>query len=208
VEAVQASNQSPQAGGQKQESLVQDPPGVINGALHPELISDQVAYSMLFRMIANREEESAKKSIRAYVRQIFKCDECAKKGSFGQGKGLVDNPDIDALLAVAEEHNQRVSVLDKQAETIKGRSWPDPAPEVMAKLTDLQSQNEAVGAELAASLPNRLSPQGMEKLRQYIVERVKPGIKIVPGPQPPPGSDYYQEPPPAGAAPPQKMHVH
>lgn len=178
----------------------QDLPGTINGAEHPELIPDHVAYAMLFRLIANREEESSQRSIRAYIRQIFRCEDCEKTP--GQGKAQSNNPDIDALLAVAQEHHERIGVLDRQAATLKGRSWPDPAPEVMAKLTELQTQNDALSAALANSLSHRLSAKGMGSLRQHIVERVKPNIKIVPGPQPPPGSDYYQLPPPAGSAPP------
>lgn len=207
--AAQASDKSEVTLTQNQAQPAQDPPGVINGAEHPELIPDHVAYSMLFRIVANRQEESAKSSIRAYVRQILGCDECNKdRGTGIRSKGLADNADVDAFIAAAEEHHQRVIVLDKQAENIKGRSWPDPAPEVMGKLTELQMQNEALSAELANSLPNRISATGMGKLRQYIAERVKPGIKIAPGPQPPANSKYYQAPPPAGVAPPKESHAH
>jgi hypothetical protein len=207
MDTAHASDKSEISGAQNKAA--QDRPGVINGAVNPEMIPDHVAYAMLFRMIANRPEESAKRSIRAYVKQIFGCDECSKESGLG-GRIRVrpDNPDIDAFITVAEEHHRRVSVLDAQAENIKGRSWPDPNPEVMARLTELQGQNEALSAEMAASLPNRLSSIGMDKLRQYIVERVKPGIKIIPGPQPPPDSNFYQPPPPAGSAPPTIHHRH
>jgi hypothetical protein len=209
LDAAHASEKSAAQAPSQAAQPAHDPPGIINGAVHPELIPDRVAYTMLFRLIANREEESAKRSIRAYVRQMFGCNECSKNRDFAAQAGVPpDSPDIDAFLAVAEEHHQRVTVLDRQAEKIKGRSWPDPAPEVMAKLTDLQSQNEALSAELVASLPNRISPEGMARLRHYIAERVKPGIKIAPGPQPPPDSKYYQPPPPAGVAPPGECHVH
>lgn len=201
VDAAPASDKSEISG--EQNKAAQDRPGVINGAVNPEMIPDHVAYSMLFRMIANRPEESSKRSIRAYVKQIFRCDECSKERGFGEpGRARPDSPDIDAFITVAEEHHGRISVLDAQAENIKGRSWPDPHPEVMAKLTELQAQNEALSAEIVGSLPNRISANGMDKLRQYIAEHVKPGIKIIPGPQPPPDSNFYQPAPPAGSAPP------
>lgn len=185
-----------------------DAPGVINGKTHPELIPDHVAYAMLFRVVANRPEESAQRSIRAYVKQIFQCRDCGAGLRPGQAvsEPAGDNPDIDAFLAVAEEHHQRITVLDNEAAKIKGRSWPEPAPEVMAKLTKLQADNEALTAEIAASLPAHLSAEGMKQLRLFIVEHVKPAIKIMPGPQPPPDSDYYHESPPAGSAPPQMSH--
>jgi hypothetical protein len=207
VDTAHASDKSEISG--EQNKAAQDRPGVINGAVNPEMIPDHVAYSILFRMIANRPEESSRRSIRAYVRQIFGCDECSKDRGLGvPGRARPDNPDIDAFITVAEEHHRRVSVLDAQAENIKGRSWPDPHPEVMAKLTELQAQNEALSAEMMASLPHRLSANGMDKLRQYIAERVKPGIKIIPGPQPPPDSNFYQPPPAAGSAPPSTRHRH
>jgi hypothetical protein len=186
----------------------QDGPGVINGKDNPELIPDHVAYAMLFRLIANRPEESAQRSIRSYVKQIFHCRDCESRLHPGQAvaEPAGDNPDIDALIATAEEHHRRITVLDNEAAKIKGRSWPEPAPEVMAKLTELQMGNEALTAEIAASLPTRLSAEGMQQLRNFIIEHVKPAIKIMPGPQPPPDSDYYRESPPAGSAPPQISH--
>ena len=189
----------------------QDGPGVINGKDNPELIPDHVAYAMLFRLVANRQEESAQRSIRIYVKQIFHCRDCESRLRSGQvtAEPAGDNPDIDTLIAVAEEHHRRITVLDNEAAKIKGRSWPEPAPEVMAKLTKLQMENEALTAEIAASLPMRLSAEGMQQLRRFIVEHVKPGIKIMPGPEPPPDSDYYHESPPAGSAPPQtSQHNH
>ena len=195
-----AENAQQAAPSQGQSQAEQDQPGTINGKEHPELIPDYVAYAMLFRVIANRPEESAQRSIRTYVKQIFQCSQC------NNPPGASSDGDIDALLAVAEEHHRRISVLDTQAAKIKGRSWPEPAPEVLAKLTQLQAQNDALTADIASSLPAHLSGRGMENLQRYIVEHVKPAIKIVPGPQPPADSKYYQEPPPAGAAPPATHH--
>lgn len=199
---IQSNNSLSAVAPQPQNAPAQDPPGVINGALNPELIPDHVAYSMLFRIIANRQEESAQRSIKSYVRQVLGCDDCNGGKGGDRSRRQVDDPDVDVFIETAEEHHKKVSVLDDEAAKIKARSWPDPAPEVMAKLADLQMKNEALSAHLGTVLLSRLSAKGRAKLQHYIAERVKPGIKIVPGPQPPANSNYYQEPPPAGSAPP------
>lgn len=179
----------------------EDRPGTINGKLNAEMIPDHVAYAMLFRMVGDRQEESARKSIRDYVAQIFRCRGCgADPGTPDSVPGL-DNPDIDTLIAAADEHHQRITVLDNEAAKIKGRSWPEPAPDTLAQLTKLQAENEALTAEIAGSLPARLSAAGMATLRVYIEKRIKPNIKMVPGPAPPPDSKFYSELPPSGAAP-------
>lgn len=78
--------------------LPQQPSRIIDGAVHPELISDRVAYSLMFRLIANRRTPEEKGRIRAYLRHI----------------GLGD-ADIDGLIAAAEEFHQGVNPLDGQA---------------------------------------------------------------------------------------------
>src|SRR5207244_821799 len=49
-------------------------PEIIDGAANPELIPDRVAYSLLFRLIANRKTAEEKSHIRAYIRQIGLAD--------------------------------------------------------------------------------------------------------------------------------------
>lgn len=162
--------------GQQQPEEV---PGTIDGAKNPELIPDSVAYAMLFKMIAGQTTVEKKRSIRAYISQLGigeqKCKLCPTSTENGDG-------DIDALIAAAEEYQQRISVLDARATKIKGRSWPTADPQVLKQLEQLQVENDATGRDMMALLPSRLSGTAWRRLQEQINKRVKPGIKIVPGP--------------------------
>lgn len=161
-----------------------DPPGTIDGSKNPELIPDHVAYSILFRLISDRNTDEEKGRVRAYIRQIIlKCRGCGKQKEESQ-QGEPDDVDAEALVAVAEKFHQRAKGLEKQAAEIKGRKWPEPDPAVAAKLRVLQRQNEDLAMETAYSLPNHLSAAGLDKVRQHVNEYVKRRIKIVPGPEP------------------------
>ena len=178
VTSGSTQSQDPQ---DKQQSQPKEVPGTIDGSKNPELIPDQVAYSMLFKLIAGRTTPEDKKSIRAYISQlgigVQTCKQCPTSTENGDA-------DIDALIKAADEYQQQISVLDEKATKIKGRSWPNPDPEVLRQLEQLQRQNEAVGRAFMAQLPARLSPTAWARLQQQIKQRVKPGIKIVPGPGP------------------------
>lgn len=153
----------------QQQSIVKtaDPLGTIDGAKNPELIPDRVAYTLLFRLIANRQTDVEKNRIRAYIRQL----------GFG-------NTDINALLAVAEEFQQRVGLLDQQAKEIKDRSRINPNPMMAVQLILLQQRKEVIVDELLASLPHRMSADGIEKVRQHINEHVKRNVKLGPAHSP------------------------
>lgn len=137
--------------------------GVVDGAVNPGLIPDRVAYSLLFRLIANRHTEIEKARIRAYIRQI----------------GITDS-DSERLMAAAEEFQQRVGLLDAQAKQIKLNSGRSPGSEVRGQLVPLQRQKDAIVDEIAASLVSRLTGDGMNRVRLHIGERVKRHVKFRP----------------------------
>lgn len=156
-----------------------DPAGTINGALTPEKISDHVAYSLLFDLIAGRQTEAEKNRIRSYIRQVGlgkqSCKNCSSTG--------VGDADIDTLIVAAEEYRQQISVLDAQAAAINIRSHTSRAPlsiSQVAQLKQLESRREAIVNNIAASLADRLSVEGTAKLRQIVSERVKRNTKIFP----------------------------
>jgi hypothetical protein len=163
----------------------------IDGAEHPEMISDHIAYSVIFRMIADRHTDDEVRNIRAYIRQMVglgkqkNCQGCRQTTGDGDA-------DIDALIAAAEEFHQRVSVLDRQAEEIKDRTWPNPSPQTMAELTRLQTEQEALATEIAASLPGRLSVGGFARVRDHINGYVKQNIKLTRTQATPPGREGWQ----------------
>jgi len=165
----------------QEKRVKEDPPGTIQGKDNPALIPDNVAYSMLFRIISGPRSDDDKKRIRAYIRQTMagsqNCDDCP----------AFDNSDVDALLAVGDEFYQKVNVLDRQAKQIKDRNWPNPGSQVMVQLAQLQQQKETIVTELIQSLPDRLSVQGLRNLRQHISERMKRRMKMTPNTSVPPG---------------------
>ncbi len=159
---------------------VDDDPYVIDGAKHPELIPDHVAYSLLFRLIANRKTDEEKGRIRAYIGEMGlgrpQCKTCPKVLAQDSGRGT--DADVDALIAAAEEYNQRVSVLDRQAKELKERGKAMSIPNVKGQLTALQKQKEALVTQIVNSLPSRLSAHGLEKVHRHINNRVKQKVKI------------------------------
>jgi acetylornithine deacetylase/succinyl-diaminopimelate desuccinylase-like protein len=161
-----------------------NPVGTIDGAQNPELIPDGAAYSILFRLISNRQSDVEKERIRAYIRQMGLGDQACPTCPYSAGAG---DADIDALIAIADQFQHRIGTLDMQVKEIKDHNWPNPSAEIMVHLTKLQQQKEVVVAELVASLQMRLSPAGSEKVRRHINESVKRKIKITPGPTTPPG---------------------
>ncbi|MCP9493878.1 MAG: hypothetical protein MSG64_05400 [Pyrinomonadaceae bacterium MAG19_C2-C3] len=168
-----------------------DPPGTIDGSKEPHKIPDHVPYLVLFRLIAYRPNEVEKDKMLDYLDQHVdlkksKCKTCPK---------TEEDNDVDALLAAADEFKQRISVLDNQANAIKDQHWPDPSPEVMAQLTTLQQQKEALVMEIANSLQYRLSTKGKEKVSKHVKENMKRKMKLTLGPKTAPsGNDWEQHP--------------
>lgn len=164
-----------------------DPPGTINGAISPELIPDGVAYTLMFRVIGGRQTQAEKNSIRSYLRLAgLGCQTCF------DGSTTADDAEIDAVVAVADDFWQQTGVLDRQVMEIKDREWPNPSADVMTQLGELEAQNEAIVAQILASMPHRLSAATMVKLSRHVNERVKHKAKIYPEPSTFPGGPDWQ----------------
>jgi hypothetical protein len=148
---------------------------VINGAENPELIPDTVAYSLMFRFISGDQSVSAKKRIRSYV-ELFGTDDQLCNLCQGQMK----DADIDAIIAVADEYQRRVTILDGQAEGIKRNNPQTIGTEAMIQLKQLQHQKDVLITEIVSSLPKRLSSKGLSKLQSHITKRVKGRTKYKP----------------------------
>lgn len=157
-------------------------PGVVSGARNPEKIPDAVAFRLLLRSLVTpgRSEvragdtpaqaaSTAKVVRQAYERQVF------------TAVGLSDE-ETAALRAVAEEFGRRVKELDERAAEVKNLAWPEPGPEAMAELEQLQDKRDDLVRELMRSLPLRLGARGAARLNLYVREHVKAGIKVIQGP--------------------------
>jgi hypothetical protein len=176
---------SPLPSNDRQRKLVLPPdhPGTINGAQQPERIPDRAAYSILFRVLSNRNTEQEKQRARAYVRHVLACSKCNKTKE--------DDTDADAILTLVEEFNQKVKNLDSEVKRLKDTHWPQPGAQVMARLQEMQVQKDKVMDELISSLPKRLSIDGLEKIKAHI-GRMKTKMKVVPSPQSPPGGPGWK----------------
>lgn len=183
-------------------------PNTIDGSTNPELIPDHVAFSLFFRFLSGRNTAAEKERAQSYIgHRVFECERCSSGGSQVAPSAQAQ---IEALLAVADEYNQRVTVLDAQAVHIRyevpieyhamegpsaavfphmGLQQPPPpplTPSMKAQLTALQRQKEAMVTELIALLPQRLGAEGAVKVRKFMSEQFKRNVKYRrPGPSVP-----------------------
>lgn len=152
----------------------------VDGAQTPEQIPDHVAYALIFRAVAGRHSEAQKKSIRSYVAQLGlgreACESCPRR------KEPVNpdepDPEIEALVAAAEEYHRQVGLLDREAKAIKDATWQNPTPAAYAALANLQTRKEELVTSVVAGLVRRLGPDASARLRQNVDGRVKPLTKI------------------------------
>ena len=137
---------------------------------------------ILFRLVARRESEADKNSIRSYLRGAVGCSNCDERQE-QDGTKSVEDADIDAIIATAEEFDQRVFALDQQAANILDPYHPEHPSSLSNKerdaLKQLQKQKELTASELANSLQWRLSDDGLKNLRKHIKERMKTKMKMV-----------------------------
>jgi hypothetical protein len=168
---------------------VVEKPGTIDGAKNPELIPDKVAYSILFRLIADRKTPEEKARIESYIRTMLNigCKSCGLLVENGKVQNEAqpgrnaeqEQTDINAVIATAEEFNQQVVMLDNQAKDIKEHRRDNPQIAV-GRLTALQAQKDTLVENKAAALINRLGLVSKGKLQSFVNEKLKQKIKIAP----------------------------
>lgn len=146
--------------------------GVVDGATNPELIPDQVAYTLLFRLLADRHTEEEKNAARSYLRMTFGCSACSDEQQREAERH------INAFLVVVKQFEERVGNLDRQAQKLHDLNGPNPSHDVLVQLNELENQKEVVISQLIDSLPNHLDEDGMAKLHQHLNERVKRKVKM------------------------------
>lgn len=145
---------------------------VVDGASNPELIPDQVAYTLLFRLLSDRHTAEEKNAARSYLKMTFGCGDCNEEQQRRADR------QINAFLVVVKQFEQRVGNLDRQAQELQDLNGPNPSRDVLAQLNELESQKEAIVSQLIDSLPNHLDEDGMTKLHRHLNGRVKPKVKM------------------------------
>lgn len=152
---------------------------IIDGGVKPELIPDEVAYSLLFRVVSNAQSADARIRIRHYIRRLGLGNQAGNRCSVEEGSSAETNDDdIDAFIAVADDFRRRVSVLDQQAIQIKRLKLAKMTDEMRMRLVRLQQQKEEIVAELVGILPRRLTSSGAENIRMHVNEGMKRRIRI------------------------------
>jgi uncharacterized protein YdiU (UPF0061 family) len=151
-------------------------PNSLSSQNNPIEVSDRQAYSLFFRLLAtsSNSNDDSRKQVRSYLKYAGfgkkKCSNCAKEQT--------DESDVDSLLAMANEFQQRVSVLDKQAAEIKRQNRINPSPILRENLAQLQRQKDTLVDEIYFSLPRRISKHADDELKRFISEDLKKKINV------------------------------
>lgn len=143
-----------------------------DGAINPELIPDQMAYTLLFRMLADRNTADEKNAARTYLRMAFGCGNC------DEHQQHVAEKQIKSFFVVVKQFERRVGDLDRQAQRLHDLNGPNPSYDVLAQLNELESRKELIISELVDSLPYHLDEDGMAELDRHLNKRVKPKVKM------------------------------
>ena len=153
-----------------------DPPGTINGATNPELVSDRIAWSVVLGVIARQKTPEQKKRIRAYIRML---GVGRAKGQESPGASAPDpEADIDKLIGVAQEYETERNALDASAGFTAASHVSLSAQERTARVGNLKKQKEQLVAKKVAHLSQNLTPAGYLALVSSL-DKVKHGIKII-----------------------------
>jgi hypothetical protein len=152
-------------GGAEAEAAGSDPPDTIDGAKHPELIPDDVAYRLVFLAIA--EPESAPPARLALAR--------AKIAPAG-----LSADDTAAFLTLLTAFRKEFDALNAQETDLLQRNFAvHPLSTVAEQLRGIRAQRAKLFADTIAALPARLSDEGMAKLEEHL-QREKHAMKMFP----------------------------
>ncbi|MFY9554359.1 MAG: hypothetical protein WAV47_06515, partial [Blastocatellia bacterium] len=92
----------------------------------------------------------------------------------------VRDEDVSVLISASEEFNQLVGRLDRQAIESKQRSRLSLTSDLTSQLALLDEQKDKGVTRIVSFLPERLHRDSLENLRQYVAERFKRQMKIIP----------------------------
>ena len=139
----------------------EDPPGTIDGAKNPELISDFKAYEVFFHSVAVSETGLEAKKAEA-------------KNKFHRAK--LDDKDTSALMKILGEFYHDRSNLNARFHQLRvGKASKDEFTKLDREANDLITSTQV-------KLSKRLSKEGVEKLYMHVMG-LKVKIKLLPPPQ-------------------------
>lgn len=139
----------------------EDPPGTIDGAMNPELISDFKAYEVFFHSVAVSEIESEVKKAEA-------------KSKFRRAK--LDDKDTVALMKILGEFYSDRSNLNVRLNQLRSGGASE---DEFVKLD--KEANELINST-QAKLSKRLGKEGTDKIHAHVMG-LKTKIKLLPPPK-------------------------
>lgn len=137
---------------------------VIDGSHSPSLISDTVAYELFLRSLVFRADEAsaAESRHRALAEEL--------NLSIGE---------IRAIVLQAQAFAQAADIFDRKAAQIKEKHLPNLTPQDAGELLSLQKRKEALLDAAITAFPRKLGADISDRLRAYVGEHVKRGIRSV-----------------------------
>lgn len=151
------------------------PPGTIDGRKTPEAIPDAVAYGLLFRTLQSLSQDPENAAAYQSYLELIRLD-----GSDPDGRGS----EQAQFRRVVERFTTQIWRLDLEVARIKdawrttGRRQRDPFIE--KQIQDLELRRQAILSTIVADLPRDLGIHGAEKVRSFMLNRVRRHSKIYP----------------------------
>lgn len=149
-----------------------DPPGTIDGSKTPDLIPDHIAYTLVFRAIAEPENATEEQIVRARakIRSI----------------GLNDSESL-TIIRLTARFRKAVESLDSQAVAIHKRATHNdgkpspfgPGSAEEQELRSLSQQKTALALNRIQDLATELSAESVQRMRDF-VQRAKAQMKFIP----------------------------
>jgi hypothetical protein len=130
----------------------------IDGAQTPELIPDDVAYSLFLRMLSARDQNPrALARQRSYLKHVLRGAD-AIEGSSDPGT-MQTNADVETLLRFEESYEARLRTLDTSGGS--------------------KSDEVALVAEIVGTMPYLLGQRLATKIDRYVKKQFKRNVKII-----------------------------
>ena len=139
-----------------------NPTGTINVAVTPQLIPEDVAYSLFFRFVANHRSGEQRNRLRSYIRQ-----------------GILSDIDVDALIVVADDFRQAAAIIDNDQRALSSGSLQSTFA-IESQFAKLRELRVALVNEKVRQLRTSIGDNDTEKIRRYVMEYVRRRVKIIP----------------------------
>ena len=142
-----------------------DPPDTIDGAKHPELIPDDVAYRLIFLAVAEPEGAPADRIALARAKIA---------------PARLSEDDAVAFLTLLTAFRKQFDALNAQeTDLLQSNFAVHPLSTVAEQLRGIRAQRAKLFADTVAAMPARLSEGGVAKLGEHL-QREKHAMKMFP----------------------------